>query len=169
MPRSKIIILLLLLIVSGCLFSCKTHKDVATGFDRQNVVQHENEKKSCLYDEVKSWIGTPYKYGGNNKRGVDCSGFVVQVYKKVYGVSLQRSSDLIYEKNCEKIKKNDLQEGDLVFFSTGRSKKINHVGIYLNSDKFIHASSSRGVIVSDLDESYYVRTYVSSGRVKDLK
>ena len=122
-----------------------------------------------MYDEVKSWIGTPYKYGGNNKRGVDCSGFVVQVYKKVYGVSLQRSSDLIYEKNCEKIKKNDLQEGDLVFFSTGRSKKINHVGIYLKSDKFVHASSSRGVIVSDLDESYYVRTYVSSGRVKDLK
>ena len=169
MPRSKIIILILLLIISGCLFSCKTHKDVATGFDRQNVAQHENEKKSCLYDEVKSWIGTPYKYGGNNKRGVDCSGFVVQVYKKVYGVSLQRSSDLIYEKNCEKIKKNDLQEGDLVFFSTGRSKKINHVGIYLKSDKFIHASSSRGVIVSDLDESYYVRTYVSSGRVKYLK
>lgn len=169
MPRSKIIILLLLLMISGCLFSCKTHKDVATGFDRQNVAQHENEEKSCLYDEVKSWIGTPYKYGGNNKRGVDCSGFVVQVYKKVYGVSLQRSSDLIYEKNCEKIKKNDLQEGDLVFFSTGRSKKINHVGIYLKSDKFIHASSSRGVIVSDLDESYYVRTYVSSGRVKYLK
>ena len=84
-------------------------------------------------------------------------------------MSLQRSSDLIYEKNCEKIKKNDLQEGDLVFFSTGRSKKINHVGIYLKSDKFVHASSSRGVIVSDLDESYYVRTYVSSGRVKDLK
>lgn len=151
------------IIACGSLFSCRTHKDMAHA--RQETMQCDS-RSDFLYEEVKSWIGTPYKYGGNSKRGVDCSGFVVQVYKKVYGVSLQRSSNLIYEKNCDKIKKNDLKKGDLVFFSTGRSKKINHVGIYLNNDKFVHASTNRGVIVSGLDEDYYLRTYVSSGRVK---
>ncbi len=151
------------IVACSSLFSCRTHKDVT--YVRDETVQCES-RRDYLYDEVKSWIGVPYKYGGNSKRGVDCSGFIVQVYKKVYGVSLQRSSNLIYEKNCSKIKKDDLKEGDLVFFSTGRSKKINHVGIYLKNGKFVHASTSRGVIVSGLDEDYYMRTYVSSGRVK---
>ena len=157
-----------MLMMCGGLFSCKTHKEASAVHDLNEMAQSDNVNKYLL-EEAKSWIGVPYKYGGNSKRGVDCSGLVVQVYKQVYGINLQRSSNLIYEKNCNKIKKNDLKEGDLVFFSTGRSKKINHVGIYLAKDKFVHASSSRGVIMSDLKEPYYISTYVSSGRVKGLE
>ena len=103
--------------------------------------------------------------GGNTKKGCDCSGFVSQVYKAVYGKSLERNSAAIRDKNCSKIRRSQLRTGDLVFFKTGSSRKINHVGIYLKDDKFIHASSSKGVIVSSLEEKYYIRRYVCSGRV----
>ncbi len=119
-----------------------------------------------LYREVNGWLGVPYKYGGNTKKGVDCSGLVAAVYGKVYGKKLYRSSSDIYQKNCRKIKKNKLHEGDLIFFATGKDKRrINHVGIYLKNGKFIHASSSKGVIVSRIDDAYYVRTYVGCGTV----
>ena len=103
--------------------------------------------------------------GATLKKGCDCSGFVSQVYKAVYGKSLERNSAAIRDKNCSKIRRSQLRTGDLVFFKTGSSRKINHVGIYLKDNKFIHASSSKGVIVSSLEEKYYIRTYVCSGRV----
>lgn len=118
-----------------------------------------------LFSEVEKWLGTPYCYGGNTMAGCDCSGFVSQVYKAVYGISLQRNSASMREKNCRNIRREELQTGDLVFFKTGSASRINHVGIYLKEGKFIHASSSKGVIVSDLNERYYQRTYSSSGRV----
>ncbi len=90
----------------------------------------------------------------------------MQIYKSVYQLNLERNSAMMKEKNCREIRRNQLNTGDLVFFATsGNRKRINHVGIYLKDNKFIHASSSRGVIVSDLDESYYQRTYVCSGQV----
>lgn len=118
-----------------------------------------------LYSEVEKWLGTPYRYGGNTMAGCDCSGFVSQVYKAVYGIPLQRNSASMREKNCRNIRREELRTGDLVFFKTGSASRINHVGIYLKEGKFIHASSSKGVIVSDLNERYYQRTYSSSGRV----
>ncbi len=116
---------------------------------------------------VDDWLGTPYKYGGNDKRGVDCSGLVQQVYKRVYGKGLYRNSQEIFNKNCRKISFNKLKEGDLVFFATSpSSNRISHVGIFLYDDKFVHASSSKGVVVSSLTNSYYVRTFKCAGRVK---
>lgn len=120
-----------------------------------------------LLDEAASWIGVSYRYGGNTKSGIDCSGLVVQIYSRVYDKKLYRNSDEIRKKNCKKISKSKLKQGNLVFFATGKSKKkVNHVGIYLKDGKFIHASTSRGVIVSDLEEPYYRRTFVSCGIVK---
>ena len=120
-----------------------------------------------LYKEVKSWLGTPYKYAGNSKSGTDCSGFVMEVYKEVYHQKLERNSQKIFEKNCYEINKGDLKEGDLIFFNTGNKKRrINHVGLYLKENMFVHASSSRGVVVSDLREAYYVKHFVVAGRVK---
>ena len=128
-----------------------------------SVNSHDNIE---LYETVARWLHTPYKYGGNTRKGVDCSGLVCNVYKSVYHKTLQRRSIDIYQKNCSKISKRDLCEGDLVFFATGKNKgKINHVGIYLKKNKFIHASSSKGVIVSSLNDAYYRKTYYSSGRV----
>lgn len=121
-----------------------------------------------LYNEGARWLGTPHRLGGSTKRGVDCSGFVAIVYREVYGKQLARSSADMLKHNCKKIGRGKLQEGDLVFFRTGGGKKNvpNHVGIYLKNGRFIHTSTSKGVMVSSLSEPYYTRTWITGGRVK---
>lgn len=120
-----------------------------------------------LYAEASLWLGVPYRYGGNTKAGSDCSGFVWRVYRRVYGKNLERSSGDQAKKDTHKVGKGALKAGDLVFFRTSRkSKKIDHVGIFLKDGYFVHASTTRGVIVSHLDEDYYKRTWQKGGRVK---
>lgn len=118
-----------------------------------------------LIREVSSWLGTPHRYAGTTREGADCSGFVMEVFRTVYQKSLPRSSAEMASK-ARSVSKAKLQEGDLVFFHTSGGRKISHVGIYLSNNKFIHASSSRGVIVSDLNEPYYRRTFSKAGRVR---
>ena len=90
-------------------------------------------------------------------------------YKKVYHKKLQRNSDAQRTEDCRKISKRQLKEGDLVFFHNGRRKRVaNHVGIYLKDGKFVHASTSSGVIVSRLEEPYYRKCWMQGGRVKGL-
>lgn len=119
-----------------------------------------------LYLEAANWIGVPYRAGGTTKRGTDCSGLTSQIYKKVYNKKLKRSTEE-QMKQASRVGQSNLQEGDLVFFSSRNSrKKVAHVGIYLKDGKFIHASSSRGVIVSSLNESYYKQHWMRGGRIK---
>ena len=123
-------------------------------------------KSGCnkkLIESVTSWLNTPYKYGGNTKQGTDCSGFVQQVYSEVYGISLARSAADIYSQ-CKKISRTDLKEGDLVFFKIN-TPKVGHVGIYLTDEYFIHASTQKGVIISNLAETYYAKYFHSCGRM----
>jgi len=117
-----------------------------------------------LIREVASWIGSPYRYGGNTRAGTDCSGMVQQVFLTVYGIALPRNSNEIANFS-KRVRKTQLQVGDLVFFETSSRRTINHVGVFLGNNKFIHSTTSRGVIVSDLDETYWKRTYARSGRV----
>ncbi|MDR1357331.1 MAG: C40 family peptidase [Tannerellaceae bacterium] len=121
-----------------------------------------------LYAAAADWMGAPYRFGGASRRGVDCSGFAVIIYKEVYGKRLSASSEGILRNNCKRIKRAGLREGDLVFFRTdGGSKKTpNHVGVYLKNGKFVHASTSRGVVVAGLSEPYYLRAWITGGRVK---
>jgi lipoprotein Spr len=121
-----------------------------------------------LYTVASQWIGTPYRYGGNSRRGVDCSGFASILYQDVYGKRLMDSSANMLRYNCKKVRRSGLREGDLVFFRTDRgNRKIpNHVGIYLKNDKFIHATTSKGVTISSLSEPYYLRAWITGGRVK---
>lgn len=165
---------LLLIFLLTALGACKTSQQYLPGTPsakelsaRLGVRVTESDYR-YLYAEAASWLGVPYRAGGISKRGVDCSGFVSTVYARVYGKKLARSSAGILKTDCRKIKKSKLRPGDLVFFRTGKSKKKvpTHTGIYLKNGKFIHASSSRGVIVSSLNEPYYVRTWLTGGRVK---
>ena len=119
-----------------------------------------------LYKELKRWLGTPYKHAASEcGTGTDCSGMVMEVYRTVYDKKIERNSARIYERNCQPVDRDDLREGDLVFFDTSGNGGISHVGIYLKENKFVHTSSSRGVMVSDLNQRYWNTRYHCGGRV----
>lgn len=165
---SYIIVLLGLMF---CLSSCHTsaprldYKALAQASVRlgMDIELTDNHK---LYVNAAEWIGTPYRAGGDSRHGTDCSGLVSQLYKKTYRMRLSRSTDGQL-KESNKIARCNLREGDLVFFTSRSSrKKVAHVGIYLKDGKFIHASTSQGVIVSSLKEKYYTQHWLCGGRVK---
>ena len=153
--------------LSGCRTSVPKldYKKLARASVRLGVdIGMEDNHK--LYLEAAEWIGTPYRGGGETKRGTDCSGMTCQIYKKVYHIKLQRSTDG-QKKESSKVARRNLREGDLVFFSSRKSRrKVAHVGIYLKDGKFVHASTSQGVIVSSLNEPYYRTHWISGGRVR---
>lgn len=166
--------LIQLLALSGLIImlsSCRTsaprldYKALAKASVRLGVdINLEDNHK--LYTEAAGWIGVPYRGGGDSKRGTDCSGMTYQLYRKVYHSQVPRNTEDLKAK-CSNIAKRNLREGDLVFFSSNRSrKKVAHVGIYLKNGKFIHASTSKGVIVSHLNEDYYTRHWISGGRIR---
>lgn len=129
-------------------------------------VDIELQDNHKLYLHAAEWIGTPYRAGGDSKRGTDCSGLASQLYRKVYHIRLPRSTDRQL-KETKKISRRNLREGDLVFFTSRISrKKVAHVGIYLKDGKFIHASTGKGVIVSHLKEKYYTDYWLCGGRIK---
>ena len=118
-----------------------------------------------LYHEVADWLYTSYSYGGKGRNGIDCSDFSAKVYEKAFGISLRGSSADIH-RIAEPVEKEQLREGDLVFFKINRGK-ISHVGIYLTKNKFAHATVKAGVIISDLNEPYYRKYYFGAGRIRE--
>lgn len=116
-----------------------------------------------MLEFIEEWYGTPYRYGGTTKKGVDCSAFVNFFMLAVYDITIPRNSKDQYSE-AKRVKKKQLKEGDLVFFNTRGG--ISHVGVYLANNKFIHASTSSGVTISDLDDDYYAKRYIASGRVR---
>ncbi|WP_256010979.1 C40 family peptidase [Desertivirga xinjiangensis] len=116
-----------------------------------------------LYQFVYDWLGTPYRLGGDTERGIDCSGFAYQLYDKVFNTVIGNNSRNIFSM-VNPVNKEELKEGDLVFFKIN-SRAISHVGVYLGNDKFAHASSSRGVMISNLNEAYWKRYYYKGGRL----
>jgi len=122
-------------------------------------------KSKALYRFIIDWTGVRYKLGGLDKRGIDCSGFALLLNKEIYGIDLPRRSveqaAVIKQKNTAQLK-----EGDLVFFSFG-GNTIDHVGVYLNHGFFVHASTTRGVIVDDLNLPAYQRVLIKGGPIQN--
>lgn len=118
--------------------------------------------KSKLYAKYRQWEGVPYQWGGLSRSGIDCSGFVHVVYKRELGKILPRTTEL-QSRVGRHVDINSLKAGDLVFFRIGSNRR--HVGIYLENRKFMHASRSRGVTISQLDNRYWKSRYWKSIRI----
>ena len=117
-----------------------------------------------LYQNIDDWYGTRYKLGGTTKNGIDCSAFVQTIFLSAFTVTLPRMAKDQY-KVTRRISRTELQEGDLLFFNTRGG--VSHVGIYLQNNKFVHASVS-GVMISDMFEPYYVKHFIAAGRVTKM-
>lgn len=127
-------------------------------------LSYSAEDNMQLYEAINSWLGVPYKYGGTDRNGIDCSAFVGAIYKQVYGISLNRTANDM-TRDVTFVSKAQLREGDLVFFTNSKGK-VSHVGIYLKDELFAHSSTSNGVSVSRLDNTYWKKHFYKGGRVK---
>lgn len=123
------------------------------------------ESKGSLEKYASGWIGAKYVYGAASKSKTDCSGFVMQVYKGYFNIALDHNAAGMYkDSRGSSVSRGSLREGDLVFF--GSFWKIDHVGIYLSGDRFIHASSSKGVMISPMNDKYWSHKYQGARRFK---
>lgn len=116
----------------------------------------------ALYSHYHEWQGVRYQRGGLSQRGIDCSGFVHMTFKSRFGIHLPRTTHMQSQLGKE-VRKNELRSGDLIFFKTGPGSR--HVGIYLEKNKFIHASERKGVMISRLDHVYWKSNYWKSIRI----
>lgn len=127
------------------------------------------KERKLLVREAEEWLGTPYVYARQDKgKGTDCSGLVMQVYLTALDCELPRNSARQAE-FCRRIKAEEAVAGDLVFFATGKDKsKVSHVGILVDEESFIHASSSKGVVRSKMSNPWYAKRFLMYGRVPGL-
>lgn len=152
----------LLLTIAGVatlFFSCASHKQV-------NVRDKQVDK---VISTARTFIGTPYRYGGTTRAGMDCSGLLINSFRAI-DVSLPRSSE-DQSKVGKEVKMNEIEPGDLVFFATGKKKKkVTHVGLVTDvkskdNVKFIHASSSLGVVETNIFSDYYKKRFRGARRI----
>lgn len=168
MKPNKIIYIISLLSLSLLISGCHTTKTVRRNRDNVTVkidLSHLEKREKAIVEEALTWDGTPYRYAGSEKHvGADCSGMVLKVYESTTGIKMPRNS-AEQAQFCKKLNKKKVRPGDLVFFATGKDKdKISHVGIMIDLENFIHASS-KGVVISSMDNPYYIRTFKMYGRV----
>lgn len=133
----------------------------------KNSESNAKKIRAEIVAKAKTYIGCPYKLGATGPNSFDCSGLIYTVFKDVANIQLPRSAKAIYSA-VKIVSSSDLEEGDLIFFHTGETNTINHVGIYIGRNQFIHAASAGsnlGVIVSSLTEKYYKKTYAAIGKV----
>jgi murein DD-endopeptidase / murein LD-carboxypeptidase len=163
------------------MYSCRSGKEITKTEDRSPEHTVSNPKKIekkyasllsvseneitnlQLYSFIDEWYGVPYKYGGKNKSGIDCSNFTSTLYKNIYNTSVSGSSSSIFTK-CKVIPIKDLKEGDLLFFKIEKNE-ISHIGVYLKNNKFVHATTKKGVMIDDLNEAYYKKYFYKAGRL----
>jgi len=120
-----------------------------------------NNKSSALVSNSKKYLNVPYVWGGKTPKGFDCSGFLKYVFEESTDVNLPRTVSEIYKKG-KKVSKP--QVGDLVFFETYKPG-ASHAGIYIGGNKFIHSSSSKGVTISSLENSYWEKNYLGAKEI----
>jgi murein DD-endopeptidase / murein LD-carboxypeptidase len=137
------------------------------GYLRTSPQQIQNIR---LYSFIDQWLATPYKWGGTDAGGIDCSAFMQRLLSEVYNIQIPRTSvQQFFDQWIDRFASSSyLSEGDLVFFCTEDDKLISHVGMYLQNRMFVNSSSSKGVSIACLDDVYWKRCYVAAGRIKIL-
>jgi hypothetical protein len=121
-----------------------------------------------LYRFIDGWMYTPYKWGGTDKTGIDCSSFMQKLLLEVYQIDIPRTSvEQFFAEWIDRFgSARYLSEGDLVFFQTIGDNVVSHVGLYLGNRMFVNSSSSKGVSIASLDDPYWKSRFVAAGRVK---
>lgn len=157
LKNNQKLLLSIILLTTLFLVSCASHK--------ASVREQKVEK---VISTARTFVGTPYKYGGTTRSGMDCSGLLMNSFKAIE-MALPRTSEA-QSKIGAKVEKEELQPGDLLFFATGKKKReITHVGLVTDvrrkNVKFIHASSSLGVVETNLESEYYQKTFRRARRV----
>lgn len=152
-----VILMLMMCFLSACSAQSVVYKPEAIPLSAE-----DNAIIKKLYEHYNAWRGVSYREGGLSKKGVDCSGFVYLTYKEKFNKSIPRTTELL-ESHGHRIDLDSLTPGDLLFFKTGWKKR--HVGIYLKNGKFMHASSSRGVMISKLDNPYWSDAFWQARRL----
>ncbi|HDM8159672.1 TPA: C40 family peptidase [Vibrio harveyi] len=159
---SKVRHLFFPLIISVLLSACSSGPDPETQVNASLSVNQLLSDNQDLYQFYNEWEGTPYRLGGTKKSGIDCSAFVQKAFVEAYKMSLPRTTRQQSKQGVE-MSWSGAQQGDLVFFKTKRS--TYHVGIYLGNKQFMHASTSKGVIISRIDNPYWASKFWQVRRV----
>lgn len=154
--------LLWLCLLSVMLIGCSNPVSQTIKRDTNSSSQFKTNTKHQLYQQLTEWQGVPYKLGGTSKKGIDCSAFVQKTFIDRFGFLLPRTTAQQAQFGTA-INKSELQAGDLIFFKT--SYKTHHVGIYVENDQFIHASTSNGVMLSSITNRYWQNAFWQARRV----
>jgi murein DD-endopeptidase / murein LD-carboxypeptidase len=141
----------------------ETEKALKEKYSALLNVETEKLKNTDLYKFIDEWQDVPYKYGGRSKTGVDCSNLTSLLYNQVFNKNITGSCSGLFSQS-NPINAKDLKEGDLVFFKID-GDKISHVGVYLHNNKFVHATTKKGVMINDLDEPYYKKYFFKAARL----
>jgi cell wall-associated NlpC family hydrolase len=158
---STMILVITIVLLGGCSTRTAPHSVVTKNAEVE--LDDIAAVKQQLYRQHKQWQGVKYRIGGLSKSGIDCSGFVHVTYRSKLGVTLPRTTKLQSDLG-RSVKQHDLKAGDLVFFKTGLF--VRHVGIYVEKRRFLHASTSRGVTISSLDNPYWRSKYWKARRIR---
>lgn len=150
----------LFIVIISALFiiGCASSKKGSSQLQNSQMVTAE------LQAQERVWRGTPYRLGGNSRSGIDCSAFVQRTLYEKFAINMPRTTEAQMSAGV-KIKKSQLKPGDLVFFKTNWGGSNLHVGIYSGNNQFVHASTSKGVITSSLDNTYWKKHFYQARRL----
>jgi cell wall-associated NlpC family hydrolase len=143
-----------------------THADGSAAIVRELAARQRGDSNR-LRQVVSSYLGVPYEWGGTTRRGMDCSAFTRATFRETYGVELPRTSKQMYRLGSLVAHQQDLRPGDLVFFkNTYSGSGVSHVGIYIGSGDFAHASSSKGITITPMSNPYFSKRYAGGRRIE---
>jgi cell wall-associated NlpC family hydrolase len=158
-------VLALLAFTTSCAINQNQPAAATPGISRAGKVERPyqtNNVEQRILKEYHRWKGTRHQLGGTGSNGIDCSGFVKAVYKDVFNINLPRTTKAQVRQG-KSVSLNELQPGDLVFFTPPNYPR--HVGIFLNRFQFAHASKTKGVTISNIDDHYWGKYYWTARRI----